>query len=176
MKRTNGFTLIETLVVIFLMGIILVGGGGLFFNIMKGASKVEVGKEIKQNGDYAMAIMERMIKNSRGVTVCPSSNDSLTIKNIDNGLTTFFLEDLEDNDKIASSGGTILYLTGDNVTVSSLTFICIHEPPTSLLPEDIRRVEISFSLIPKGSSPEAPPETYAEINFQTSVSLRNFEE
>lgn len=173
MKKNNGFTLIETLVVIFLMGIILVGGGGLFFNIMKGASKAEVEKEVKQNGNYAMAIMERMIKNSREVTVCPSSNDSLTIKNIDGGLTTF----LGDNGKIASFSGTsTLYLTGDNVAVSSLSFVCIYEPTGIIDLKNIRRVEIGFTLKPKGGTPEAPPETYAEIDFQTSVSLRNFEE
>jgi prepilin-type N-terminal cleavage/methylation domain-containing protein len=177
MEKKNGFTLIETLVVIFLMGIIMVGGGGLFFNIMKGASKAEVGKEVKQNGNYALAIMERMIKNSRGVENCISiDNDSLTIKNIDDGSTTFFLEDLEDSDKIASFSGTsTLYLTGDNVTVSSLKFTCVSEPLDSPDVKDIRRVEISFSLKPTSGSKEAP-ETYAEINFQTSVSLRNFEE
>lgn len=175
MKKTNGFTLIETLVVISLMGIILVGGGGLFFNIMKGASKAEVEKEVKQNGNYAMAIMERMIKNSRGVTDCPNSNDSLTIKNIDTGLTTFKIEVINEVPKIASASGTgeNLFLTGDNVRVTSLTFACIREPLTSPNVTDIRRVEINFSLIPTSGSKEAP-ETYAEINFQTSVSLRNF--
>jgi prepilin-type N-terminal cleavage/methylation domain-containing protein len=169
MKKKNGFTLIETLVVIFLMGIILVGGGGLFFNIMKGASKAEVEKEVKQNGNYAMAIMERMIKNSIGVTAC--SDESLTIENADTGETIFSV----DSEKIASSGANLLYLTSDNISVTSLYFVCIREPSISTELEDIRRVEISFTLQPTSGSPEAP-ETYSEINFQTSVSLRNFQE
>lgn len=176
MKRTNGFTLIETLVVIFLMGIILVGGGGLFFNIMKGASKAEVEKEVKQNGNYAMAIMERMIKNSAtsGIILCDPN--FLIVQSVDGGKTKFQLN----IDKIASSSGeplydNHLYLTGDNVKVTSLTFACVRKPLASPDVKDIRRVEISFSLTPAGGSKEAP-ETYAEINFQTSVSLRNFEE
>lgn len=169
MGENKGFTLIETLVVISLMGIILVGGGGLFFNIMKGASKAEVEKEVKQNGEYAMAIMERMIKNSKGVTDC-SRSEELTIENIDGGLTTFSLDD----GKIASSGAS---LTGDNIdAANSLSFVCIYEPEGTSLPKNIRRVEIGFTLQPKGGIPEAPPETYSKIDFQTSVSLRNFEE
>jgi prepilin-type N-terminal cleavage/methylation domain-containing protein len=165
MKKNNGFTLIETLMVIFLMGIILVGGGGLFFNIMKGASKAEVEKEVKQNGDYAMAIMERMIRNSSAVIDCTSFN-SLTIKNIDNRQTIF----REDGGKIASSGAGLLYLTSNQVTVSSpLTFTYY---PACSSPDAVRRIDIDFSLT--GGSTQAL-ESYAKIDFHTSVSLRNFE-
>jgi len=177
MKKNNGFTLIETLIVIFLMGIVLVAGGNMFFGIMKSASKVEVEREIKQNGEYALAIMERMIKNSREVLECNSS--FVTIKNIDYENTRFQV----DNERIASSSGESevppynnhLYLTGDNIEVASLFFNCIHDPEISLEEEDIRRVEINFTLKPKGvTAGEVPPEMYAKIDFQTSISLRNF--
>ncbi len=168
-KKIAGFTLIETLIVIFLMGIVLVAGGNIFFGIMKGASKVEVEREIKQNGEYALAIMERMIKNSRRVTTCDS--ESLEIENYDNELTTFQLS----NERIASSGATLLYLTGDNVKVSSFAFVCTYDPVTSILPGDLRRIDIEFTLTPKGViAGEVPPEMYAVIDFKTSISLRNF--
>ncbi len=171
-KKSLGFTLIETLVVIFLIGIVLVAGGNIFFGIMKGASKAEVEREVKQNGDYALAIMERMIRNSRGVVVCDEDQDELTITNLDFYQTTF--ERVPDSDlginRVASSGA---YLTGENVDVLSLNFDCIYEPETSSDEKDIRRVEINFSLIPRGGEKEVP-ETYTIIDFKTSISLRNF--
>jgi prepilin-type N-terminal cleavage/methylation domain-containing protein len=173
MKKNNGFTLIETLIVVFLIGIVMVAGGNMLFGIMKGASKVEVEREIKQNGEYALAIMERMIKNSKEVLECNSSY--VTIKNIDNENTRFQVS----SERIASSSGDSydhhLYLTGDKVSVSDLVFICTTDPVGSLDEDDIRRVDINFTITPKGvTAGEVPPEMYAEINFQTSVSLRNF--
>jgi prepilin-type N-terminal cleavage/methylation domain-containing protein len=158
MKKISGFTLIETLVVIFLLGLVLVVGSNLFFNILKGASKAEIEKEVKQNGDYAMAIMERMIKNSiiDGVD-CTSTPGSLTVESLDGGFTTF----VEDDDKIASSGA---YLTGDNLSVSNLSFVCDDN-------NNPRSVVIGFSLTPRGVV--STPETWARIDFNTTVTLRN---
>lgn len=172
-----GFTLIETLLVVFLIGIVLVAGGNMFFGIMKGASKVEVEREVKQNGNYALAIMERMIKNSRRVIDCNELDNTLEIENLDYEITTFqILPDSEAGvNRIASSAASILYLTGDNVNVSSFAFTCICDPESCDDPEDLRRIGISFTLTPKGvTAGEVPPEMYAEINFQTSISLRNF--
>lgn len=168
-KRNSGFTLIETLIVVFLIGIVLVAGGNIFFGIMKGSSKAEIEKEVKQNGSYALAVMERMIRNSRRVTACDDlAGASLEIENSDYGLTTF---QLGEGRIASSSAGGDLYLTTDNITVSSLTFTCVFDPPSSSDPQDIRRVGINFIL--SVGAAEAP-ETFAEIEFQTSVSLRNF--
>ena len=91
--------MIETLMVVFLMGIVLVAGGNIFFGIMKGASKAEVEREVKQNGEYALAIMERMIRNSREVLKCDTGY--LIIMNIDDENTKFQV----DSEMIASSSG-----------------------------------------------------------------------
>jgi prepilin-type N-terminal cleavage/methylation domain-containing protein len=158
MKKLSGFTLIETLVVIFLLGLVLVVGSNLLFNILKGASKAEIEKEVKQNGDYAMAIMERIVRNSvfDGVN-CSSTPESLTVESLDGGFTTF----AEDDGKIASSGA---HLTGDNLSVSNLSFVCDDN-------NNPRNVTISFSLTPRGVI--STPETWARIDFNTTVTLRN---
>jgi len=66
----TGFTLIEILMVVFLLGIIVVIGSNLFFSILKGASKAEITKEVKQNGDYAMNVMERHLRNANSIESC----------------------------------------------------------------------------------------------------------
>ncbi len=178
MKKNNGFTLIETLMVVFLMGIVLVAGGNMFFGIMKGASKVEVEREIKQNGEYALGIMERMIKNSRSVLVCNSIDNILEIENPDYFSTAFHIINDSGVDRIASSSASPasdLFLTGDNVNVSDLVFTCTTDPVGSPDEDDIRRVDINFTITPKGViAGEVPPEMYAKIDFKTSISLRNF--
>jgi len=167
--KTAGFTLVEVLVVILSFGILAVAGSSLFISILKGAAKAEIEKEIKQNGDYAINVMERMIRNAREIVNCSSS--SIRIKNPDGGYTTF---NCRVNDQVASIASNSAFLTGKNVTLDSngeancssgnLTFSCTSgNPPT---------VGISFTLYQKGSS--VRPEEKAQAKFETTVSLRTY--
>lgn len=165
-QTRNGFTLFEMLMVIFIMGLIIIMGGNLFFSILKGASKAEITKEVKQNGDYALAVMERMIRNAQKIDDCSTGN-SVKISNLDGGQTEF--KCLVDSGvaKIASvSAG----LTGNNVTLGAscpgtLSFTC---NLTTVPP----KVTISFTLSQKGS-PDRPEEA-ASVPFQTTISLRTY--
>lgn len=153
--RQKGFTLIEVLVVIFLLGVVLVIGVNLFFSILKGASKAEITKEVKQNGDYAIAVMERMIRNAQDA----SCNGGVTITNLDGRTTRFFCE----SSRIASNSGN--YLTSGNVTATGCSFTCEYSTPEV--------VTISFTLSQKGTP--ARVEERATQDFQTTVSLRTYE-
>jgi len=164
--QSGGFTLIEILVVVFLLGIVVVIGSSLFFSILKGASKAEIEKEVKQNGDYAMSVMERMIRNAQKIDECASGN-SITITSQDGNQTEFKCLFEDGVGKIASGSGR---LTGKNVTLGtscpgSLVFTCdlSKTPPV---------VNISFDLSQKETT--ARPEEKAQIHFQTTVSLRTY--
>lgn len=167
-KNGAGFTLIEVLMVVFLLGIVVVIGSNLFFSILKGASKAEVEKEVKQNGDYAMNVMERMVRNAQN---CSEASGILTITNPDGNWSEFKCLPDEGVTKIASESalGTG-YLTGKNVTLGtscpgSLSFSCdqTKTPPV---------VNISFDLSQKGTVTR--PEEKAQIHFQTTVGLRTY--
>lgn len=163
-KNYQGFTLVEMLVVVGLM--ILVGGMavGLFFQTLKGASKVEILKEVKQNGDYALGVMERMIRNAQSVLLntdgqtCTSNMSKLKIENPDGNTTEFSLS----GSQIALNSGK---LTGSNVAAFGLTFNCNSAvtPPV---------VEISFTISQTGSPTR--PEEKAQVSFKTTVSLRTY--
>lgn len=155
--RQKGFTLIEVLVVIFLLGVVMAIGVNLFFSILKGGSKAEIVKEVKQNGDYAISVMERMTRNAQSASCSDSS--SVTIKNPDGWTTTFVCED----GRIASNSGT--YLTSESVTATGCTFSCGGTTPEV--------VTISFTLSQKGTPVRV--EERATANFQTKVSLRTYE-
>lgn len=71
--NNKGFTLIELLVV---FGVLAAIGGvtsDLFVGIIKGANKANIINEIKQNGNYALGYMDRVIRNSSAIIYSSSS-------------------------------------------------------------------------------------------------------
>lgn len=179
MKKQQGFTLIEIIMVVFIFGIIIAVGGNLLFSILKGASKVEISKDAKQSGDYALGVMERAIRNAQSITtnsdgqICVSGMKKIKIVNSDNSTSEFYCEVNSGVAKIASESATLLgssknYLTGNNITLSpdnncstdTLYFDCdaASSPP---------KVMITFTLIQKGSTAKA--EDQASVTFKTTV-------
>lgn len=177
-NQNAGFTLFEVIMVIFLFSLISVIGTSLFFSIMKTTSKAEAEKEVKQNGDYAMSVMQTMIRNAKQVTPCETGASSLTIVNQKGSTNTIecFYED--GVAKISLDSGTLSNaLTGSNVTVgtpggtsctgssgSTLVFNCQDTSPQT--------VDIAFTLTKSGIGTKV--EEQASVFFQTSVTLRNY--
>lgn len=155
-----GFTLLEMLVVSALLGTIGLMATSIFFTTLRGGTKAELIKEIKQNGDFAISTMERMIRNARDVTsTCDNTaQPSITILNPDYKTTIFSC-----GEQIASNS-TIL--TSNKLLVSNCSFIC--QKPTSA-PQN---VAIKFTLSQKGSPPR--PEERATVTFETTISLRSY--
>jgi len=138
----------------------------------------EAEKEVKQNGDYAMSVMQTMIRNAKQVTPCETGASSLTIVNQKGSTNTIecFYED--GVAKISLDSGTLSNaLTGSNVTVgtpggtsctgssgSTLVFNCQDTSPQT--------VDIAFTLTKSGIGTKV--EEQASVFFQTSVTLRNY--
>lgn len=184
-RSTNGFTLVEILMVVFLFGLIMTLSGALFSAVLKGSSKSEITKEVKQIGDYAMGQMERAIRNAKSIDSC--STNSLTIVDRNGIYNTFSCQtiDLGSGSLVASLASssaalktitpTPVRLSGNNVTLSqsqgacgvnTLSFDCSKitlKPP---------QVTIIFSLYQKGNSTR--PEEQASVNFQSTISLRTY--
>lgn len=176
----RGFSLIELLVVVTLMGIIGMITTQMFILNVKSQSKSELGKEVKQNGDYALAVIESMLRAAVdivGSTTCnqPSAK-TLTILNPD-GLNTTF--DCSSSQMASISSGfpdgspdVSLPLTSSKVIVSNcnLRLVC----PTP--PINPKYVFVSFKLSQSIGGQTTPlPDSYSSIDFQSTVSLRGFE-
>lgn len=162
MKRSKGFTLIEILVVIGVLAIIVVVGSTSFFNLLKGSMKTRTINLVKQNGDYALAIMERMIRNAQKIdSACTSSMDEISITNPDGGSTTFSCTD----NPISSNSAKLI---SDQITVNNCFFDC---QEGGYFNPDV--VTIDFTL---STGDPTQPEEYATINFKTTVVLRNISE
>lgn len=163
--KKNGFTLVEIMIVIGILGIIVVIGSGAFFSILRGSTKVRTLQLVKQNGDYAISVMERMIRNARAI-IDPSTSStvpSIKIKNPDGETTTFSCE--LDSATIASNGASLL---SSEVEVKDCSF------NVTLGQSGIKPavVEINFTLAKAGGTNK--PEEQAEVNFHTIVTLRNY--
>lgn len=162
-KLKSGFTLIEMLVAIGLLGILAVIGSQMFFSILKNTAKTQVTIEVKQNGNRALSVMSRMIRNARSIELdsC-TTGSSITIVNPDRESTTFSCT----GTRIASESAGVhpaMYLTSEKVAVKSCDITCdlVAEP---------NFVTISFTLQATGTRIEE----VAEVDFNTTVSLRTY--
>src|SRR3989338_1427537 len=90
-SKIRGFSMVEMLVVIALLGIISTIVTQVLVISVRSSLKAEIQKEVKQNGDYAISIMERAIRNATDVDAagCNISRDFVTITNRDTTTTTF---------------------------------------------------------------------------------------
>lgn len=176
--KQRGFTLIELLVAVAIisgLGTVLAQS---FFTTTRSAIKVEKLTDVKQNGEYALAIMERMIRNAQTLAAsCTSGGTQATpsaaLLNPDGNRTTFTCALDGSVTRIASvsSVGTE-YLTSSAATLGgascdtdTLAFTC-----TSIA--DIpKNVKITFQLSQKGT----PVDQFekASTTFQTSIGVRN---
>lgn len=181
LTKQAGFTLIEiviSLTIIGLLGVLIVQ---VFFTTTRVNTKSELLNDIKQNGQFAIDTISRMIRNAQSVTtLCSPSgttSSSVTLTHADGDST--ILECVYDNavTRIASSSaqmGTSEYVTSENLTLGgascddaamSLQFYCISYP------DQPSKITVNFRLSQKGTSTSTFEQASQE--FQTMVNLRN---
>lgn len=160
-KPKSGFTLVEMLVVISVLGLIFAISSGFLFSSLFGSSKAEIFKEVRQNGSWALSVIEAMILNSRTVE-CESSK-TLNITDKEGFVATIFCDDVTEM-KIASNGAN---LTSRAVSVSDCSFVCEKTEGKST------KVDISFSVSQKSEGTLKPSEK-ARLDFSTTVLTRNY--
>lgn len=172
MTKKSGFTLIEILVstgVLALLGLILTQ---VFVSTTKSNTKTEISKEVKQNGDYAVGVITRMLQNAYDITsACASagtSGESINLLNPDGGTTTFGCTSDSGVLRVASGSA---FLTSSGVTLVGATCAEALTITCTSYPNESKSVKVNFSLAQKGT----PPDNYekASAQFQTTVRLRN---
>lgn len=162
----QGFSLIELLVVIVLIGIIGVIVSQVFVITIRSQGKSEVIKEMKQSGDHAMSVMESMVRNAVDIpeSSCNTNTQSFSIVNPDGYTTTF---DCSNPAGIASVGAQPLMLTSRKAVVSSCTFRVVCPSPAT----SPKYVFINFTLSQAGGA--LALEQQASEAFQSTVALRS---
>lgn len=153
-----GFSLIEMLIVISVLGLFSLIGSNLLFGTLFGSSKSEVLKEVRQNGEYALRVMEETIKTSVGLISCSPS--SVVVKGKNNLRTNFSLKE----GRIASNSS---YLTNNKVKIENFEFDCSEVKP-GLPPK------IGISFVVSQAQKTNRPEKKARMSFSSWVTMRNY--
>lgn len=174
-----GFTLFELLVSLFILttiGSIILG---IFIVSVRSTTKVNNIQLIRQNGNFVLSQMSRMIQFSQEfsgvsvdgstfVTTCQAPGASLTqykhvkFKSIDDGETTFSCS--ASPSSIASNSAALI--DTNVLAVSNCSFTC-----TQISQDTPQTVGITFTLSKIGTTNLI--EDPSPQQFQTSVTLRN---
>nr|MBI5456077.1 type II secretion system protein [Candidatus Levybacteria bacterium] len=175
----KGYTLVELLAVM----IILISVGAVMIAILvtslRGGNKSNTTNEVRQNGDYIISQMSKMIAYSKSfggvkttlagtyITDCtavsspPTAYKYIKITSFDDGVTEF-----------SCTGSTIASGTADLIdttkfTVSDCNFYCSQVNTTSPA-----TINVLFTLSKKNSGFFAENQT--TIPFDTTITLRNY--
>lgn len=172
-KNKTGFTLIELLVSIGIISLIILASTTLFFTSLKAKKKNSSLTTIKQSGDYALSIMNMMIRNAKDLNCSPPNE--ITITNPDGETTTFSCQGHFhgcpsgiSSERIASHSASASRddcLTADNIGLLSCSFSCSQEIGSPSI------VTVAFTLS-KGNPDDIL--SYASQEFKTTISLRNY--
>lgn len=176
MKKTThriqaGFTLMELIVSLGIIGFLVLVLVQTFISTVRANTKTEALREIKQNGDYAIVTMTRMIQSAASITTPAGTHTSLSIVNNDGTATTF---DAVSDGTVCrirrTTAGTPQYLTSGNVHVDSpgcqINFTVMNLYGTT--PANVKFV---FTLTQKPTAVSNIDK--ASMQFQSSTQLRN---
>lgn len=164
-QSSNGFSLIEILVVLSIFVVIAVIANQVFFSTLRGGSKSEATTLVKQEGNYALSVIERGLQSAQSVTsVCNDPGVSLSsIGYLDStGASASF----SCQTGYVASGSANLRLTTDKVTLvaNSCKFYCFKEG-------GVATVSAQFTLKRAGTG--LSPREQTQLEFKTRILLRN---
>lgn len=158
--KVSGFSLIELILVVSILAIVVIMASNFLLSTLSSSGKAGITKEVKQNGNFALSVMEALILNSTSVN-CPDDK-TISLTDTEGSTTVFFCDETEG--KISSNSAN---LTADNVKVFACQFTCennVGKPS---------KVSINFSVREKSALTLRPGEK-TSLDFQTEVVTKNF--
>lgn len=157
----KGFSLIEILVVLSVFVLLVFISNQIFFSTLRGTSKTQATTAVKQNGNYAVSVIQRSLRNSKRLVSCTATFERVDYYDADGNQTFFSCVGVGTEDAYIASGSA--RLTSEDVKVTACTISC----KVSAVPQE---TEINFTLEKKGA---ARVEEKAAFDFKTRVVLRN---
>lgn len=123
MIKDKGFTFIEILISISILGMLAVVSTTLFFRSIRGSGKSDANIKVEQEAQLSLTILRRFISNSQSVLEvegldCPNVGNSMKLLNFDGQETEYTLTE---EGQIASNGANI---SSDQIEISDLVFSC----------------------------------------------------
>ena len=167
-KLKQGFTLLELLVVVGILGILGAVASDIFINVSRSYNKANVIAEIQRSGNASLSQIGSEIRNAQSVT-SPEPTTLNVVNSVGSAVAYTFVPEDADNQKngyVARNGNPLTdndYFTGVNVTGLSF-FVAETDPPS---------VNIVLSLTqPLGAGSRI--DFQASTTLTTTVSLRSY--
>jgi prepilin-type N-terminal cleavage/methylation domain-containing protein len=166
MKKKSGFSLIEIIVVVSVMGFILTSITTVLVNSFKAKNKISLADKVEQNGSWILSEIRKNVVNISG--------DRIGYDPLDKSFLTLTKEGIEttircSNDKIASESANPARLSSDDVVVSGCgNFITTTTSPAM---GNVTTLNIGFSL--SAGRVEGGPTDYVSKYFTSEIRIRN---
>jgi prepilin-type N-terminal cleavage/methylation domain-containing protein len=185
--RKKGFSLVELIVVVAIFGMLFVVISNTFFNSMKAAIKAEALKEVRQNGDVAMARMIYDIRKSTGYTCWKDASNNLVLilLNVDETTDDLRVGYRWNNNNLLRSRIINAVWTGDNIidsknvmlsSIPTTYFSCPDGIGASIISTKPLEIDFTLQYVPFGivaNLSNIRSEEKVEMRFRTTVVPRN---
>lgn len=175
--KHKGFTLLELVMVLAILGIIIPAGFSMFIASMRAQLKVNMLQEVKRNGDTSLSVIENLIKSRTvslqqldGTSICNTANTTYSAGDV------YFVDQESERfrfhlvgDTIASDSSSIgsISLTNAKVAVTDFTLTCAKET-------SFTTPIISIAYTVSQVNDTARSEEQATMNYLTKVRLRTY--
>jgi Tfp pilus assembly protein PilE len=163
-KRERGTSFIEILIVVAVFAILGLLVARVTLVTLRGSNKSEALIKVRENLDYAMAVMERQIRNAEGVT-CPNTSPTKLEYKDDRDFATYFA-------CVMSGGGGDSYvasgsarITNNEIVITACTFTCT---PSTGLNQD------SVSINLEARDARSTSIESAKVSATTQIFLRTY--
>lgn len=165
--NSRGFTLIEMLVVVAIVGIVATISTQIVLSLIRSNNKTNVQNEVRQNGSYTIDLMERDIR--AATEASSNTSKDLTLANPDgsSSVYTCALKQAGSNGFINRNSNPLLNTdlsTGVAVSACSFTIAPNSNP---------QLITVNFTLTQAANSATRSDLTVSQT-FETSVSLRTY--
>ena len=156
-----GFTLIETLVVVVIFATIGILSTRAIMLSVQGSKKGSSSVNVRENLNYSISVIERLLRNANRVSSCTSS----TITYLDeNDVSASFSCVTPGNGGYIASGSALLRLTSAEVAVTSCVISCdlVGVPPSVTI--DVTAGDVDTASIKEGT----------QISIFSNILLRTY--
>lgn len=173
-KQKSGFSLVEILVVLAVLGIMLPAFFSLVFSVLRQQVKLQYMSRVKREGDAAFALM-REVARDRSVRLTDAPSGAGICETAGTSANTVYFYDetgnwitfiLQNNQIVAQRNTGSETLTSSNVTVSGLTVSCVRKARYAA-----PLVSMSFTV---SSENVGRSEAKASLPYRTSVVMRSY--
>ncbi len=160
----SGFTLLELLAVVGILSFILIAVTQLLASTLAGSGKSNSLQIVKQNGQFALSTMARLVRLAKSVSVCSSSDLQFAV--FESGADVSYRFDLSGTRLRKTRAGQASWVTENNIQVNSFT--CSLTSGAAGTPAV---VDLRLTISKPGLSVE---NLVVNTDFNTTVSLRTY--